>query len=318
MRVHFRPMDQDAEESEKFRHPIQVAARRSGLSVDVIRVWERRYRAVQPMRAGSRRLYSDADIARLILLRKATSAGRRIGDVANLADEVLAHLVREDDAVGATSARQAPANAHLAAALDAVADLDAAGLRQALNAAVAGLSRPVLFDEVMMPLMREVGRRWHHGELSICHEHLATAQVVALLGTMLSSTNLAERGPTLVVTTPVGQRHEIGALLAALTAASEGWRVLYLGPNTPASEVAASVLQADAQAIALSLLYPPDDPQVSEELRQLRGLLPAGFPIFVGGGAAPAYQAALAETGALLIGDLDHLREQLQKVRQGS
>jgi len=67
------------------QHPIQVAARRSGLTSDVIRAWERRYRAVEPGRsATNRRLYSDDDVERLLLLGQVTRAGRRIGDVAGL------------------------------------------------------------------------------------------------------------------------------------------------------------------------------------------------------------------------------------------
>lgn len=301
-----------------FRHPIQVAARRSGLSADVIRVWERRYGAVQPVRDGNRRLYSDADVARLTLLRKVTAAGRRIGDVAALDDVALAQLARDDDALSVSSGgTRATAGEHLAAALAAVAELDGAALQRALSAAAAALSRPVLYEEVIVPLMREVGQRWRSGALRICHEHLASAQVVAFLGALLAGTELARRGPVLVVTTPVGQQHEIGALLAALTAASEGWQVLYLGPNTPASEIAATVLQRQARAVVLSIVYPPDDPGLGEDLRQLRGLLPPEFPVLVGGGAAGAYERALAEAGADRVPDLDGLRDRLQQLRQG-
>lgn len=298
------------------QHPIQVAARRSGLSADVIRVWERRYGAVRPVREGSRRLYSDADVARLILLRKVTGAGRRIGDVAGLDDAALSQLVRDDDALSAAGGRSASADAYLVAALRAVEALDPGALQQALGAAVAALSRPVLYGAVIGPLMAEIGRRWRDGDLRICHEHLASAQVVAFLGTMLASTNLADGGgPVLVVATPAGQRHEIGALLAALTAASEGWQVLYLGANTPASEIAATALHRKARAVALSVVYPPDDPGLLTELRQLRALLSAELAILIGGAAADAYAEGLRELGAVQLADLDLLRQFLQQLR---
>lgn len=308
-------MDATSPLSPPAGHPIQVAARRSGLSADVIRVWERRYGAVTPMREGGRRLYSDEDVARLILLRKVTAAGRRIGDVASLEDAALARLAQDDDALGATSERSASTSAYLAAALTAVEHLDSGALQQALAAAFASLSRPLLYEEVIVPLMREVGSRWRNGALRICHEHLASAQVVSFLGALLSSTNFAEQGPVVVVTTPAGQRHEIGALLAGLTAASEGWQVLYLGPNTPASEIAATALQRRARAVVLSIVYPPDDPGLAEELRQLRSLLPATMPLLVGGAAAPAYDAAFADVDIMQLPDLDALRQQLERIR---
>ncbi len=297
------------------RHPIQVAARRSGLSADVIRVWERRYGAVQPVRDGSRRLYSDRDVRRLILLRKATIAGRRIGDVAGLDDAALAQLTTDDDAQSAGGPRSGAAGDYLASALAAVEQMDSGALQRALSAAGAALSRPVLYEDVIVPLMREVGQQWRSGGLRICHEHLTSAHVVAFLGAMLVSTNLAERGPTLVVTTPVGQHHEIGALLAALTAASEGWQVVYLGTNTPASEIAATALQRGARAVALSIVYPPDDPMLVDEVQQLRALLPAELSLIVGGASVPAYGDRLVEAGAVQVPDLDALRQRLEQLR---
>src|SRR5918999_1138203 len=81
------------------RHPIGVVADRTGLSPDLLRGWERRYRAVEPSRsADGQRTYSDADIERLRLLRLATAAGRSIRQVARLASDELAQLVREDRA----------------------------------------------------------------------------------------------------------------------------------------------------------------------------------------------------------------------------
>lgn len=297
------------------RHPIQVAARRSGLSADVIRVWERRYGAVRPSRDGSRRLYSDADVARLILLRKATAAGRRIGDVAVLDDDSLGRLIHDDEVLSATGGRDERPHTYFGAALEAVERLDARGLQQTLSAAVTALSRPLLYDQVIVPLMREVGERWRSGSLRICHEHMASAQVIVFLSTLLAGADTGDGGPRLVVTTPAGQRHEIGALLVALTAASEGWQVLYLGPNSPAAEIAATALQGDARAVALSIVYPPDDPGLIEEFRQLRTLLPAQLPLLVGGAAAGAYDAALAAAGVVQVGDLDALRGQLERIR---
>ena len=88
-------------------HPMRVVTRRTGLSPDLLRAWERRYEVVTPSRSkGGRRLYSDADIERLRLLYRATLAGRSIGLVADLSADALAAVVRQDAAADAEEGRQ--------------------------------------------------------------------------------------------------------------------------------------------------------------------------------------------------------------------
>ena len=92
--------------SEGKRHPIQIVVRRTGLTADVLRAWERRYTAVEPARSSSgRRLYTDDDIERLRLLKRATDAGRSIGQVATLATDALTAMVRDDEAQEAEAPR---------------------------------------------------------------------------------------------------------------------------------------------------------------------------------------------------------------------
>ncbi|HKK14638.1 MAG TPA: MerR family transcriptional regulator [Gammaproteobacteria bacterium] len=301
------------------KHPIQVVARRTGLTADVIRVWERRYGAVRPERTrGSRRLYSDEDVERLILLRKATAAGRRIGDVAGLDREALQALVDEDQAAQppAPAPRPGPAPAgHLRTCLEAVERMDASGLESALTAASLALAIPVLLDEVVTPLLQQVGRCWNDGSLRVGHEHLAAGVIRSFLGDLARTSNMSGEGPALIVTTPAGQNHELGALMAAITAGSEGWKAVYLNPNLPAGEIAAAAAATDARAVALSITYPPDDPRLVDELRSLRRQLPASVALLVGGAAAPAYAAALDAVGATRLPDLGALRRSLETLR---
>jgi methylmalonyl-CoA mutase cobalamin-binding subunit len=121
-----------------------------------------------------------------------------------------------------------------------------------------------------------------------------------------------------VATTPARQRHELGALLAAATAAGEGWQVTYLGPDLPPEEIAAAALQKRARAVALSITYPPDDPMLVDDLRRLRRLLGPHILLITGGRACPAYSAALQEIGALRLEDLASLRRELQALRDGA
>ncbi|NIR28396.1 MAG: MerR family transcriptional regulator [Gammaproteobacteria bacterium] len=315
--------EQRTQPDESPKHPIQVVARRTGLSADVIRAWERRYGAVAPQRSETRRrLYSDADAERLLLLKRVTDSGRRIGDVAHLSLEELEALVEADrEAVAraetATVARPARASAreHFDACLAAIRNLDPVGLDAALAHAAVSLNMAVLLEEVLAPLMRHVGDQWRNGPLRVAHEHFATAHLRSFLGSLVVQSNLSEAGPTLVAGTPLGQSHELGALMAGVVAASGGWNVLFLGPNVPVDEIVFTVVEKRAQAVALSLCYPADDSRLITELKKLGQLLPAGTRVVVGGAGHRGYQSALEEIGAVSLESLSELPPELDRLR---
>ena len=313
------------------RHPIRVVVRRTGVPADLLRAWERRYGVVRPERAETgRRLYSDADIEKLRLLRGLVQAGRRISDVAGLTLAELRGLAEEDrdSAVGDTVA-PGPARGTAAAgsqdpgqwfteAMKAVEELDRERLRDVLNRAAIVLSRPQLRQDVLAPLIREIGDRWSSGSLRIGHEHVATAVVRSFMGTQVEANGYAPSQRQLIIATLPGQNHELGALLAAATAGDLGWGVLYLGPNLPAEEIAAAALQRSARAVGLSLVYPGDDPGIPDQLRKLRRYLGPEVTIFVGGQAAEAYEEILRETGCLVVEDLASFHRQLKRLARAA
>ena len=305
------------------RHPIQVVARRTGLSADVIRVWERRYGAVTPQRsATSRRLYSDADIARLQLLQQATRSGRRISDVAGLTEAELRNLIAADEKVvervparAATASTDLTALGYIEACKDAIREADPVALERALSRASVEYSVPDLFERIIIPLMQDVGHAWQEGSLRVSQEHMATAVVRSFLGNLVASSNMVASGPVLIVTTPRGQNHELGALMAAVVAASDGWNVVYLSPNMPANEIAAMVLKRQARVVVLGISYPADDPQLADELRALRNHLPTEVAIIVGGAACEGYTAALEEIDADTVSSFENFRTLLRRLR---
>ncbi len=309
------------------RHPIGVVARRTGLKPDLIRAWERRYGAVAPGRSDTRRrFYSDADIERLQLLRRVVRTGHGIGQVAGLSNEQLLALAAQDEpAAGPAASNTAEpagsddlAESFLALCLGAAQRLDVHDLEIQLERASVALSRHHLIERLMIPLMQRVGDRWQEGTLRPAHEHMVSAVVRSFLGGLRGShggNGAGGSGPQLVVTTPARQHHELGALIAAAVAASEGWQVTYLGPDLPPEEIAAAAFQKGARAVALSLTYPPDDPLLVDELRRLRRLLSPWTDLVVGGRAAAAYGRVLDEVGARRLDDLQGLRGELEALR---
>lgn len=313
---------EDMSESSAPRHPIGVVARRTGLKPDLIRAWERRYGAVAPGRSDTRRrLYSDAEIERLQLLRRVVLTGHSIGQVAGLSNEQLLALAAQDEPAAPPPAPDAPtgsddlAESFLALCLGAAQRLDVRDLEIQLDRASVALSRTNLMERLMIPLMQRVGDLWKEGTLRPAHEHMVSAVVRSFLGGLRGSHGGNGSGPQLVVTTPARQHHELGALIAAAVAASEGWQVTYLGPDLPPEEIAAAAFQKGARAVALSLTYPPDDPLLIDELRRLRRLLSPWTELVVGGRAAAAYGRVLDEVGARRLDDLQGLRQELEILR---
>lgn len=307
------------------RHPIAVVAERTGLSQDVLRVWERRYQAVEPRRgAGGHRTYSDADIARLRLLHAVTSAGRSIGHVARLSTEALSRMAQEDAAaraqrVGARVSRvdgdqRSQAEELVEHALRLTSRLEAAELEHLLRRAAGRLGVTEFIEDVASPLLRRIGDDWHDGRMTIAHEHLASATIHDIVAEAMRALGQGSAEATVLVATPAGERHAIGAALVGAAVAAEGWRVLYLGADLPAKEISAAALATDARVVAVSLVYVPEPEQTLGELRTLRALLPASVLLLAGGGGATSIAGDLEKAGIRVGASLADLRDALRDV----
>lgn len=298
-------------------YPMKTVAKKTGLSPHVIRIWERRYGAVQPSRtASNRRAYSDQDVEKLSLLGQLIQAGYSIGEIAQRDVGELKKIAGE----GMTSpAGQNPlAKKYIQQCLDRVSRLDERGLEQILNRASLEMSQRHFLEQLVAPLVNEVGCRWENGSFRVAHEHFATSFLRSYLGNTRATFSENASGPKVVVGTPAGQLHEIGALLAAKTAQAEGWNVVYLGPNLPAEDLAAATLKADAKVLALSVVYPPDDPAFVGELERLKQLLPPSVKVVYGGHCAKAYGDVIQEQGGDVVKDLGDFRHYLQQLRTGA
>lgn len=304
-------------EHQDRRQPSGVVSERTGLSLDLLRVWERRYKVVEPIRApGGQRLYSDDDIVRLRLLHAATRGGRSIGQVAHLTTSELGALVTEDEEGRAHTQREAagppPGEVYLERAMERALELDAGELDVVLRRAMASLGLWEFAEGVVTPLLRAIGDGWHAGRITPAQEHLASAAIRRVL---LASTDLLPRasgGGNMVVATPAGDRHEMGALLVAAGAAIEGWQVTYLGSDLPVAEIATAAARTDARTVALSVSYITDREQIVQDLRSLRAQLSADVGLLVGGAAASDLAHDLAGTGIRVLADFAALRTVLR------
>jgi DNA-binding transcriptional MerR regulator/methylmalonyl-CoA mutase cobalamin-binding subunit len=298
--------------------PIQIVAARTGLTAHVIRIWEKRYGAVTPARTPTnRRLYSEAQIERLNLLRRLAEAGHGIGFVAKLPTDRLEKLVDEGGAVSIQVVRKGVASeaAALDQALHAVRALDATGLEHVLSEAEVALGGQGVLQRLIGPLVQTLGDEWRAGSITAAHEHFATAVIRVFLSGAARPFAGVHDAPVIIVVTPAGQLHELGALLVGASAANLGWRVIYLGSGLGAADIAGAARQNHARAVALSIVYPADDPHLPDELLRLRELLP-DTAIVAGGRAMPAYRGTLDKIHALQSQDLANLGSMLDGLRQ--
>ena len=308
-------------------HNIKAVAVKTGLSQHVIRVWEKRYSAVSPVRTDTnRRLYGEEEVERLCFLQRLTKKGFSIGQIAQLPSEDLRQLLDADGDVRQVSHLAAsipPSRVEdqtveklLTYAIQAVHNMDGHSLESVLDQASVEFGRVSMLQDFVGPLIEMIGEGWEKGELTIAHEHLASATMRSWLGRAGRPYAPEEAAPVMVVATPPGQLHELGAILAAACARFRGWKVVYLGCCLPAEELARTALGQNALVIALSLVYPEDDPGLSAEIIRLRSMIGEKTTLIVGGRAYHCYAESLKGTGIVEVQDILEFGKQLDCLRR--
>ena len=281
-------------ESEN-RYSIGAVAQLTGLTPETLRAWERRYQLVAPGRDERGRAYSDADVQKLRLLKALTSKGHSIGRIASLTVGQLEslRLAIPDD--------PRPVGADLTVLFNALEAFDGLGVDRELGR-LASLLPPREFAlEVAVPFLRQVGDGWHEGRLSVAHEHLASACVRSVLGTLVRLTGASEPRMRILFATPTGERHEFGLLAGALLAAAAGVYPLYLGSDLPPEEIALAARRVSPMAVvvvATGAMAPHD---VLASVRKLAELLPPSVPLWSGGARTDEFAARLVAAGALYL-----------------
>jgi len=309
------------------KYPIKVVSQLTGLSAFVIRAWEKRYGVLDPERTETnRRLYSELDIEKLKLLSEAIEHGHNIGGIANLSIHELKSILKQNggrqtsgkEKILTASLSITSSEEFLAVCIETIKSYDGKKLENLLLQASSKYSQPILIEEIIIPLVYKVGDLWHDGTIRIANEHLASSIIRSFLSNILDNYQAADSAPKIICATPRGQDHELGALIAGVVAASEGWSVVYLGSNIPVEEIAAAAEYLVVSVVALSLVYPKDDQLLKRDLIRLGKLLKSKAILIVGGRAASAYSDVLEEIKAIMVNDTKQLGVELDKVRERS
>ena len=285
------------------RYPIRAVSKLTGISIDTLRAWERRYQAVVPTRDERGRRYSDADVARLRLLDRAVAAGHSVGQVATLNDGELRQLAGPASHLAAAAAEPArlPDTSALKAAL---ITLDSGEVDRQASRLAATLSPIQLVRDALLPALREVGDQWNVRRGGIAREHVMSATLQHLFGSFLRFHGRRSGAHRLAFATPAGDHHEIGILAAAMLAAAHGFLVSYLGPNLPASELLQAVKASGADVLVLGLTFAGDSASRQRDVRSILRTLPSTVELWMGGRDASTC-ATVAGARAVLLADFD-------------
>jgi MerR family transcriptional regulator, light-induced transcriptional regulator len=299
-------------------YPIRAVARLTGLSVDTLRAWERRYSAVVPQRSDRGRVYSEEDVQRLLRLRQAVDRGHAIGQVANMSDERLRELLsspaaeRVDSPPTTLYVEELPAQAE--PVLDAIARFDFTRADRELSRLAALLPTRALVHEIILPLMRAVGERWHRGEFSVSQEHMASAITRNLLGSVMRLHQPDVDSGRILITAPGGEIHEFGILAAAILAASMRLEVTYLGPNLPGRDIVDAAARSGSDVVLIGVSNPEPSQEVVDEVHLVARGLEASTELWVGGAGPVKMLLGLNRRNVIAIPDFETLEDRLREL----
>jgi DNA-binding transcriptional MerR regulator/methylmalonyl-CoA mutase cobalamin-binding subunit len=259
---------------------IAAVERDTGLSKDVLRMWERRYGFPQPERdANGERTYPAEQVERLRLIKRLMDQGHRPGKLMQSSPDGLAQLLPRRLPEQQADTEAAP----LAPLLERITASDTAGFQQLMQQRLAreGLQRFVL--DTVAPLTEAVGTAWEEGRVAVFEEHLYTEQTKRLLRQALAGLPAGGNGPRILLTTPPEEQHALGLLMAEVLLTLEGATCIPLGTQTPLMEIrrACEVHKADIVALSISAAYPAR--KVAPLILQLRQLLPENIAVWAGG-----------------------------------
>lgn len=305
-----------------FTYPIKAVSNLTGLSLHVIRAWEKRYNVVVPERTDTnRRLYSDQDVEKLKLLSQASDSGYSIGTIARYNIDELKGILGKSVESNKTENHPDSKNStneekdYLIHCIEATKNLNPVELERELYKALVDLPQPKFIEKLITPLLEKIGDMWKHGDIRILNEHISTAVIRKILTSLIDNNSVSLNAPSILIATPKGQLHELGALIIGVIASSDGWNVTYMGPDLPGEEIAAAIEKLHPKIVALSIVYPNDDYILDKEMLKLKRLLNNGCKIIAGGRSVKTYESTLKSMNAKIISNLDEFAKELELSR---
>lgn len=294
-------------------YPISAVAKLTGIPLDTLRAWERRYRTVVPKRVARGRLYSEEQIQKLLLLRQAVEQGHAIGQVAGLGERQLRKLLEKSFSISAEASpsKETDSQEILTPVLRALDRFDYTATDREINRLAATMASPRDFvHEAALPLMRTIGERWHDGKCSIAQEHMLTNLLSALLASLVRTYSPSNPPARVLFATPRNERHAFPSLAAAMLTAAGGLGVIYLGTDLPAADIVLATRKTEADVVLLSLSTAPD-PDTLEDLSHIARKVRRSTALWLGGRTELGLEQVIGGSRWLLLHDFSALEHKL-------
>lgn len=295
---------------------MKAVLRQTGLTADRLRVWERRYGAVQPARApNGRRIYRKSEIERLKLLATLVAQGHAIGKIARLSDEELLRRV------GSSADARTDLGNELKELIENLAHFDLEKIRTRLGLLRFSLSPREFAFQIVPQVMMLVGKKIETGNFSIAQEHALSEIFQGHLKSIYEDLSALDGTGTLDGTflfcTRDGDPHDFGLLMAAIAARAAGLRTHYVGKSLPIEALADAALKLKPHAIVIGMAaLPKAEEKISpaEYFRSMDSHLDPEIEIWVGGSAAGKIDRAKTKRTLFIFESIKDLEEKLKLV----
>jgi MerR family transcriptional regulator, light-induced transcriptional regulator len=294
-------------------HRIHSVAKLTGLSKDVIRVWERRFELLKPTRGANRyRNYSDEDVALLRFLKAQLDAGGSIGELAKLGREEL--LGRARASAPRVSFIDTTFSRLLRELLSTLNPFNRVIFERRLNGAVAVVPFEEALHGILLPLQEQVGQLWHENHIDVAIEHYVTKHIQQKIFSAMNQLPVAEFGAKVVVACPPGEEHDIAALTVAYRCRVRGCRVYYLGANVPVASLANFCGKVEPDLTILSFPLALSDDKATELVQALADEVSPVSNLAVGGNGALAMRHLFVKYNITVLEDFTELDHKLDRL----
>jgi DNA-binding transcriptional MerR regulator len=286
--------------------PIRTVSILTGVNAVTIRAWERRYGLIAPQRTPKgHRLYTHQDVERIRQIVELLKQGISVGHVKPLLDQ------QPDE----TSAEPATNNGDIwkhyqDSMLQAIEKFDETAMDNSYNDALSLYPVDIVNQRLTTPMLRLLGERWNLREAGIAEEHFFSVYLRNKLGTRIHHANQRSHAPLLLLACPQGELHEIGLLFFALSAISNGYRVLLLGANTPLQQIPVVLERKPCVGVVLSSSAKPARGVINKGLPELASRV--SIPVFVGGNFAASHRKEIEAGGLVCLGE--NISDGMQRV----
>lgn len=307
------------------KNTLKTASRKSGLTAHVIRAWEKRYGVVNPNRTDSnRRFYSDEEIEKLKLLKKATESGHSISSISNLPTEDLAKLVLgEEKATIFKHKKLLPEKFDLRIKnvieefFQTAENYNSKKLQFLIYEIEDEYSQSIIIEEVILQILQKFDEKRKNDSISKISEQFIINELSFHLQQIINKIPDFENFPLLLTYAPIGGFQQIGSLISAAVAKMEKFRICNLGENLNSSEISLAVEKLNPAAISINMIFPflkPDE--IKKELLELKKIIPPKIKILLSGRTVWNYREEVNQIGGIFCGDTFAFRKELQKIRE--